>query len=40
MQWWMFGLAMALVLAIAMLTLSYQGIKSARTNPIKNLRVE
>lgn len=39
-QWWMFGLAMALVLSIAILTLSYQGIKSARENPIKNLHTE
>jgi len=40
MQWWMFVLAIVVVLAIAVVTLSYQGIKSASANPIKNLRTE
>lgn len=40
MQWWMFALAIVAVLTIAVSTLSYQGIKSATANPIKNLRTE
>lgn len=40
MQWWMFGLAILVVLAISIATLSCQGIKSATANPIKNLRTE
>jgi putative ABC transport system permease protein len=40
MQWWMFALAMVIVLGIAITTLSYQGIKSARANPVKSLRAE
>lgn len=40
MQWWMFALAIIIVLAIAVTTLSYQGIKSATASPIKNLRTE
>ncbi|WP_422082895.1 ABC transporter permease [Ulvibacterium sp.] len=40
MQWWMFGLAGVLVLFIAIVTLSYQGIKSANANPIESLRTE
>ncbi len=39
-QWWMFGLAITIVLAIAVATLGYQGIKSARANPVKSLRTE
>jgi putative ABC transport system permease protein len=39
-QWWMFGLAISIVLAIAIATLSYQGIRSARANPVKSLRTE
>lgn len=40
MQWWMFALAIFGVLAIAITTLGYQGIKSATANPIENLRTE
>ena len=39
-QWWMFGLAITIVLAVAVATLSYQGIKSACANPVKSLRTE
>jgi putative ABC transport system permease protein len=39
-KWWMFGLSAGMVLLIAFFTLSYQGIKSARANPIKSLRTE
>jgi putative ABC transport system permease protein len=40
MQGWMFGLAITIVLTIAITTLSCQAIKSARSNPVKNLRSE
>jgi putative ABC transport system permease protein len=38
--WWMFGLAGALVVFIAMLTMSFQAIKAAVANPVKSLRSE
>ena len=37
---WMFVLAGVLAMMIAVLTVSYNGIKAALTNPIKNLRSE
>ncbi len=40
MKWWMFGMSAGMVLLIAFFTLSYQGIKSARANPVKSLRTE
>ena len=39
-KWWMFGLSAVVVLLIAIFTLSYQGIKSANTSPVKSLRTE
>lgn len=39
-QWWVFVLAAALAIAIALLTVSYQAIKAAVANPIKSLRTE
>jgi putative ABC transport system permease protein len=39
-QWWMFAIAGLLVLLIAFLTISYQAIKAAIANPVKNLRTE
>jgi putative ABC transport system permease protein len=39
-SWWIFAIAGALALIIAMLTVSMQAIKAAITNPIKNLRTE
>jgi putative ABC transport system permease protein len=39
-EWWVFVLAAALAMLIALLTISYQAIKAARANPIKSLRTE
>jgi putative ABC transport system permease protein len=38
--WWMFGLAGILVIAIAILTMSFQAIKAAIANPVKSLKTE
>ncbi len=38
--WWVFALAAILSVAIALLTVSFQTIKAALTNPVKNLRTE
>jgi putative ABC transport system permease protein len=40
MHWWMFGLAGAVIILIAMATVSFQAIKAALINPIKSLRSE
>jgi len=40
LSWWMFALAGFSVLFVSILTVSYQGIKTAFENPIKNLRSE
>lgn len=39
-SWWIFALAGASSLLIALLTLTYQAIKSANANPVKSLRSE
>lgn len=39
-QWWMFALAGFTALAIALLTVSFQAIKAALTNPVDSLRDE
>ncbi|MHA4808476.1 ABC transporter permease [Flavitalea flava] len=39
-HWWVFGAACLLSVTIALLTVSYQAIKSALANPVKNLRSE
>jgi len=39
-SWWMFAIAAAAVLLITLLTVSYQCIRTALTNPIKSLRTE
>jgi putative ABC transport system permease protein len=38
--WWMFALAGALVITIALVTISFQAIKAAVANPVKSLRTE
>ncbi len=39
-EWWMFALAGTLTFLIALLTISYQSIQSATSNPVKSLRTE
>ena len=39
-QWWMFAAAGILVLLIALLTVSFQSIKAALSNPVDSLRNE
>ncbi|MGH2649548.1 MAG: FtsX-like permease family protein, partial [Ginsengibacter sp.] len=39
-SWWMFGLAVAVIMLIALLTVSFQSIKAAVANPVKSLRTE
>ncbi|MCU0325770.1 MAG: ABC transporter permease [Spirosomaceae bacterium] len=39
-SWWMFAISGALVVLIALLTVSYQAIKSATMNPVKSLKTE
>ncbi|MBK6479534.1 MAG: hypothetical protein IPF93_15080 [Saprospiraceae bacterium] len=39
-SWWMFVVAMVLVLTLAMVTVSTQAVKASWTNPVKSLRSE
>ena len=39
-EWWMFLLAGFIAVAIALVTISFQSVKSALANPVKNLRTE
>ncbi len=39
-QWWMFASAAAMVVLVAILTISFQAIKAAMANPVKSLRTE
>jgi putative ABC transport system permease protein len=39
-SWWIFGLAAILSMLIALVTVSFQSIKAALSNPIKSLRTE
>jgi putative ABC transport system permease protein len=39
-QWWVFLLAGILAAGVALLTIGFQAIKAALSNPVKNLRTE
>jgi putative ABC transport system permease protein len=39
-SWWVFAIACIMAVLIALLTVSYQAIKSAVANPVKSLRAE
>jgi putative ABC transport system permease protein len=39
-SWWIFVIAGSLAVTIAMITVSYQALKAALTNPIKSLRTD
>ncbi|WP_309547168.1 ABC transporter permease [Spirosoma foliorum] len=38
--WWIFALALGVIVAITLATVSYQSLKAAITNPAKSLRTE
>ena len=40
MNWWIFALAGACAIAIALITIGFQAIKSALANPVRSLRSE
>jgi len=40
LEWWVFLLSGILALMIALLTVSYQALKTARTDPVEALRYE
>ncbi len=40
MSWWIFGVAALIALLIALITVSFQAIRAALTNPVKSLRSE
>jgi putative ABC transport system permease protein len=39
-SWWVFALAIVAALVIALITISFQSIRAATTNPVKSLRTE
>lgn len=39
-SWWLFGIAAIAALVIALITISFQSIKAATSNPVKSLRTE
>ena len=39
-SWWMFALAGAVAIVIALLTVGYQTVRAARVNPVESLRSE
>jgi putative ABC transport system permease protein len=40
MRWWFFVCGAAVALGIAFMTISYQSVKAALTNPVESLRSE
>ena len=38
--WWVFAIAIAVAVVVALVTVSYQAIKAAIANPVKSLRTE
>jgi ABC-type antimicrobial peptide transport system permease subunit len=40
LEWWVFAVAGLAAVSIALLTVSFQAIRAARANPVKNLRTE
>ena len=40
LKWWIFALAMIGAMLVTVLTVSFQAIKAARSNPVKSLRTE
>jgi len=40
LEWWMFGLAGVLALALALATVSFHAIRAAVANPVRSLRTE
>jgi ABC-type antimicrobial peptide transport system permease subunit len=40
MSWWVFGIAIAGALLITVLTVSFQAIRAATSDPVKSLRTE
>jgi putative ABC transport system permease protein len=39
-NWWVFAISGMLALLIALATISFQSVKAAMANPVKNLRTE
>ena len=40
LSWWVYGLSTMVICIIAMLTISFQSVRAALANPVKNLRTE
>ena len=40
LKWWIFALAMLGALAVTILTVSFQAIRAAKSNPARSLRTE
>jgi putative ABC transport system permease protein len=39
-SWWVFAIAGLIAILIALMTISFQAIKAALSNPVKSLRTE